>query len=134
MLALSGAFFVWQSWQLDLGNVDLPGPGFFPLALGAVLVISSIIIGIGHWRAFEGDAVELGHRDVVIAIAALLAVPPLFEPLGAHLTLGLFGTTLLVLIARVPPLLAVMAAGIGVAACWYFFEVLLGLQLPVGPF
>src|SRR5258708_17793659 len=54
MLAVVGAFFVWQSWQLDLGNADLPGPGFFPLVLGAVLVIFSIIIRIGHWRAPQG--------------------------------------------------------------------------------
>ena len=39
VLALAGAFFVWQAALLDLGNVALPGPGFFPLLLGAVLVM-----------------------------------------------------------------------------------------------
>src|SRR5258705_219333 len=62
-----------------------------------------------------------------------LVAPLVFESLGAYITLGLFGTTLLVLIARLPPLLAVMATGVGLAACWYFFQVLLGLQLPTGP-
>jgi hypothetical protein len=134
MLATVGGFFAWQSWRLDLGNVDLPGPGFFPLVLGAVLVVFSIVIGIGHWRSSEREAVEVGHRDVVVAIAALLMVPLMFEPLGAYITLGFFGTTLLVLIARVPPLLALAATCVGLAACWYFFQVLLGLQLPTGPF
>ena len=60
MLATTGAFFIWQASLLDLGNVDLPGPGFFPLCLGAIIVILSAITGIGHWRSSEGEAVELG--------------------------------------------------------------------------
>jgi divalent metal cation (Fe/Co/Zn/Cd) transporter len=154
LLAAVGVFFVWQSSQLDLGNVDLPGPGFFPLVLGTVLLVFSAVIGIGDWRASKRDAikndairndairndaikseaVELGHRDVAIAIAALLAVPLVFEPLGAYITLGLFGTVLLVLLGRVPPLLAIGAACLAMAGCWYFFQVLLGLQLPTGLF
>jgi len=56
-----------------------------------------------------------------------------FELLGANMTLGLLGAALLVLIGRVPLPLAILAAGLGMAACWYFFQVLLGLQLPAGP-
>jgi len=133
MLAATGGFFVWQASQLDLGNVDLPGPGFFPLCLGAIIVVFSAIIGIAHWRSSGGETVELGQRDVVVVTAAVLVVPLVFESLGAYITLGLFGTSLLVLIARLPPLLALVATGVGLAACWYFFQVLLGLQLPTGP-
>jgi hypothetical protein len=78
--------------------------------------------------------VDLGHRDVILVCAAMLAIPPLFEPLGAYVTLGLFGAVLLVVIGRVSLVLAGAAAVIGMAACWYFFQVLLGLQLPTGPF
>ena len=39
----------------------------------------------------------------------------------------------LVLIGRVSLPLAIAAAGVGMTACWYFFQVLLGLQLPTGP-
>ena len=133
VLALIGAFFVWQAARLDLGGVGLPGLGFFPLLLGAALVVLSIAIGIGRWQSSQGEAVELGHRDVLIAVAALLAVPLIFEPLGAIVTLGLLATALLVLIARVRLPLAIAAAGLGMAACWYFFEVLLGVSLPAGP-
>jgi hypothetical protein len=134
MLAATGAFFLWQSLFLDLGNLDLPGPGFFPLCLGLGIVLGSIVIGVEQWRSSDRESVELGHRDVLVAMAALLIVPLIFEPLGAYLTLGLFGTMLLVLIARVPLLLALAATAAGLVACWYFFQVLLGLQLPHGPF
>jgi hypothetical protein len=64
----------------------------------------------------------------------MLAVPPLFERLGAYVTLGLFGAVLLVLVARSSLVIAGVAAVAGMAACWYFFQVALGLQLPIGPF
>jgi len=133
-LAAVGLVFLWQATLLDFGDIGLPGPGFFPLLLGAVLVGLCVLIGIDRWRqSAEGQAVEIGHRDVLIVFAALLAVPLLFEALGAYITLGFFGAALLVLIARTPVWLAGAAALIGMAACWYFFQVLLGLQLPTGP-
>jgi hypothetical protein len=132
-LAVVGAIFAWQAAQLDVGNIDLPGPGFFPLALGVLLVIFCVAIGVDYWRQPERETIELGHRDVLLVITALLAVPLLFEPLGALPTLGLFGAALLVLVARVRIPLAIAAAALGMAACWYFFQVLLGLQLPAGP-
>jgi putative tricarboxylic transport membrane protein len=133
LLAAVGVAFVWQAALLDLGEVALPGPGFFPLVLGAALTIFAAVIGIEGWRTSTSQTIELGHRDVAIVIAALLAVPLAFELLGAIITLGLLGTVLLVLIARVSLPLAIAAAGLGMAACWYFFQVLLGLQLPSGP-
>jgi hypothetical protein len=133
MLAAAGAFFASQALQLDLGGIALPGPGFLPLSLGAILMACATLIGIACWRSGEGEAVELGHRDVVIAVAALLAMPLIFEPLGGLLALGLLGIALLVLIGRIGLPLAVAAAGLGMAGCWYFFQVLLGVQLPTGP-
>jgi hypothetical protein len=133
VLAATGLFFVWQSALLDLGSLALPGPGFFPLVLGAAVATFAAAIAVARWRSPEGETVELGHRDVLIVVAALLLVPLLFEPLGAYLTLGLLGAVLLVLIARLRLLPALAAATVGMAACWYFFHVLLGLQLPAGP-
>ena len=46
MLAAVGVLFVWQAALLDLGNVALPGPGFFPLVLGAALTIFATVIGV----------------------------------------------------------------------------------------
>jgi putative tricarboxylic transport membrane protein len=135
VLAAIGLIFAWQALLIDLGDFALPGPGFFPLALGVLVFALAAVIGVRDWfHTAGGETVELGHRDVLIVLAALAAVPPLFEPLGAYATLGLFGAALLVLIARCSLLTAVLSAVIGMAACWYFFQVALGLQLPIGPF
>lgn len=134
-LAAMGLVFAWQSSLIDFGDIGLPGPGFFPLFLAIGIVGLAVIIGIEHWRGAGADeTIALGHRDVLIVFAALLAVPPLFEPLGAYVTLGLFGAALLVFIARRSFALAGIAAAIAMAGCWYFFQVALGLQLPIGPF
>jgi hypothetical protein len=135
LLAVIGLVFAWQASLLDFGGFDLPGPGFFPLVLGVVVfAFSTLIAAEGFRGAGEGETVELGHRDVLIVFAAMIAVAALFEPLGAYLSLGLFGAVLLVVIARVSVPLAVLSACIAMTACWYFFQVLLGLQLPLGPF
>jgi hypothetical protein len=132
-LAATGAFFAWQAMQLDLGSVALPGPGFFPLALGLILVVLASALGVACRRAPAVATIELGHRDVLITIAGLLVVPLLFEPLGAYPTLGLFGAAMLALIARAPLPLALVTAALAMTACWLFFQVLLGVALPAGP-
>jgi hypothetical protein len=135
VLASVGLLFAWQASLLDFGGLDLPGPGFFPLVLGVLVFALAVLIAIEGFRgAGEGETVELGHRDVLIVLAAMVAVAALFEPLGAYLSLGLFGAVLLVVLARVAVPLAIASAAIAMVACWYFFQVLLGLQLPRGPF
>jgi len=134
-LALTGLLFAWQAWFLDLGGVGLPGPGFFPLALGLLLVVFSAAIGVDCWLArVKDEPVEFGHPQVLITFAALLVVPLLFEPLGAYIALGLLSAVLLAFIARVSLVLTVVWSVLGMAACWYLFQELLGVRLPIGPF
>jgi len=135
VLAATGLLFAWQASLIDFGDLALPGPGFMPLVLGVLVFVLAIVIGVEDWLGVGSrQTIELGHRDVLIVFAALLAVPLLFERLGAYVTLGLFGAALLVFIARCSLLVAALSAIVAMAACWYFFQVALGLQLPVGPF
>jgi hypothetical protein len=133
LLAAAGAFFAWQALTLDIGGIASPGPGFVPLLLGAFIILSAALIGINCCRSGEHEAVELGHRDVLVTITALLGVPLIFERLGAYISLALFATAILVLIGRISLLRAIPAAILGLAACWWFFHLLLGVQLPAGP-
>jgi hypothetical protein len=132
VLAAVGAFFAGHALRLDLGDIASPGPGFFPLLLGMILLGCGGLIGMECWRSPKGEALELGHRDVMITAAALLTVPLLFETLGAPVALGLFSMAILVFVGRVAPLVAIAATALGIVACWYFFVVLLGVQLPTG--
>jgi len=132
-LAAAGLFFSWQASLLDFGSVGLPGPGFFPFVLGLFLTaFASVTAFVVARDRTEGEPVELGHRDVLIGIAALIGVCVGFEPVGAFLTLGVFAAALLVLVGRVSVLTAALSSLVGMIAVWYFFKVLLGLQLPDG--
>jgi hypothetical protein len=134
-LGVAGLVLASQAVPLDFGTIEMPGPGFIPLILSLLTVALAATIGFREWRQADcGETVELGHRDVLIVLAAMLLVPLLFEPLGAYVTLGLFGAVLLVLVARTSLVIAGISAVVGMAACWYFFQVALGLQLPIGPF
>jgi hypothetical protein len=135
VFAVVGLVFGWQASLLDFGTHEMPGAGFIPLLLSVATIVLAGLIGAQEWlQADSGETVPLGHRDVLIVFAAMLAVPPLFERLGAYVTLGLFGAVLLVLVARTSLVIAGISAVVGMAACWYFFQVALGLQLPIGPF
>ncbi len=134
-LLLVGMFFVWQSASLKFGSIEQPGPGFFPMVLGLVLSALASVIALSRWRQpADGEAITFGHRDVWLAFVALIALPILFERLGASATLGLFMAALLVLIGRVSPLIAIAASAAAMLAVWGFFQVLLGVRLPPGFF
>jgi putative tricarboxylic transport membrane protein len=135
VLLASGIFFVWQSAAMPFGRIGLPGPGFFPFVLGIALSLLALVIGVQIWREHPaGDHIDLGHRDVVIVFAALLGAALGFERLGAYATLGLFTMLVLVLVARMPLVRAAIAAGLGMVAVWAVFNVVLSVQLPIGPF
>ncbi len=134
-LVFVGIFFVWQSLKLPMGSVGLPGPGFFPLVLGLALAAASVWLLFGIARArTEGEITEVGHRDLILTYLALLLVPVFFEWIGALPTLGVFAAIIAMIIGRVAWWRACLGAAIGMAAAWYFFKVLLGVQLPAGVF
>lgn len=132
-LMLVALFFIIQALQLSLGSLRLPGPGFFPLILGVALLVLSGWAGLAVWGdTADQEPVELGHRDVIITLLLTLAVPILFESLGAYLTLGGFSFLMLVLIARTRIVTAAAATVLAMIFTWLFFQKMLGVSLPWG--
>ena len=134
ILALAGAGFATQALTMTFGNLDLPGPGFFPFALGLLLIALSVAIFIMVFQEPRAaPKVEMGHSPVLIALVAMSIAAGLFERAGAFLSLGGFTLVMLILVARVRIIPAVLASVIGMLVIWYVFKVLLGVQLPAGP-
>ncbi|MGH7387954.1 MAG: tripartite tricarboxylate transporter TctB family protein [Candidatus Rokuibacteriota bacterium] len=61
VLALIALFTLAQSAGLDVGSVDRPGPGFFPLVLAAALLTVSMALLAGAWRAMPRQTLEDGR-------------------------------------------------------------------------
>lgn len=126
-----GIYVAWTARAMPAGTIALPGPGFFPTALGVLLALAAlgVLVRIGLQRGAAGQ-VELGHRNIAIALAALLGVALIFEPVGAIPTLGLLLLVLFKAFARIAWWKAALGAIIGMALTWLVFVYLLGVQLP----
>ena len=133
LLALA-LYVMWSARAMPAGTVALPGPGFFPIAIGALLALASMGILVRLARARDDARIAFGHRDVAIALASLFGAAMAFEALGAVITLGLMLFVLFAAFARIALWRAALAALGGAALAWLVFVHLLGVQLPRGLF
>jgi hypothetical protein len=132
-LLAAGLFFAWHAGFLSFGRVGLPGPGFFPFVLGIALALLALaLLYSARHDADDGEAVFIGHRNVLITLAALAGTAFAFERVGAYMTLGGFAAILLLLVARTAVWRAALGATLGMIAVWLFFGLALGVRLPDG--
>ena len=132
-LLATALFFVVLSALLPFGSVSLPGSGFFPFALGVALGLLALAVLYGSVREDTGEIVFLGHRDVLVALAALAVLALTFE-IDAYVALGVFTTVLLLLVARTTAWRSVLAGVVTMAAVWLIFKIALGVRLPAAEF
>src|SRR5699024_8313178 len=82
----------WVTWKhYDLGTLDRPGPGFFPL-LGAALMVSASVIALIEARGATYDVVPTNWRRFGIGAAVMLGGAGLL-PVFGFLPVSLVGTT-----------------------------------------
>jgi hypothetical protein len=133
VLALYG---VVSSSLMPLGRLQEPGPGFFPLALSAILLVLS---GLGIVSA-RPSAEDLARSEpfwgdmktpVQIVLATGLAVLA-FEPVGFLITSSCFLVSLFLWVSRYPWWKAVVFGIAGGFSGWFCFVKLLGVQMPGG--
>ncbi len=130
-LFVVAGYVIWAAREMPMGSVSLPGPGFFPLALGAGLALLSAGFLARLWLT-GGDRfpVELGHAAIGITFIALLAVAFAFESVGALPVLGVLLAVLARTFAPIAPWKAIVFGAAGAALTWLVFVYLLGVTLP----
>ena len=133
-LVATAIFFVWQSSVLDFGTIALPGPGFFPFALGIVLGLLGLTILFRSVTGEEVEAVYLGHRDVLVVLAAMAGLAFAFEKVDSYVALGTFMAVLLLLVGRAAPWKVALGVILSMLAVWAFFQLGLGVRLPTGEY
>jgi hypothetical protein len=130
-----GLAFAIASATYDIGSPLRMGPGFFPLALGAVLVVLGIAIAVSGFVAGEGgESGTVPWRSILLLVAALFFFGYFARALGLVPTL-LVTVTLAALAGRsVKVIPAVVIAACLTALSVLIFVVLLQLRLPLlGP-
>ena len=130
-LALAG-FYIWQATQIQVSFITDPvGPKTFPIIIGLLLGISSLVILIKpdpapHWPAL-GRLVEIGVA-VAVLIAYAYALPQIGFIIATALAAAFLGWRL-----GATPLQSV-ASGVATSIAIYIvFHLILGLTLAEGP-
>jgi putative tricarboxylic transport membrane protein len=116
---------------MPLGEFSVPGPGFFPTFLGALLCIVSGVQAVRLAVKKGGNGVvRIGHPHIWATLAALLGVAVFFEPLGFIPAIALFIFFCLMTFSALRWIACLLISISAAAGVFLFFNVLLGVQLP----
>lgn len=130
------AFVVIKAFQIGLGSLQYPGPGFFPLIVGIFLVsLSSILllkivkekiklINFDNWPSFS--------IKIFITWGILIIYTIFLDMLGFIFCSLIVLFYLFKMPAHKSFLFSILVSIITVFASYYFFGVLLQAQLPKG--
>lgn len=126
-----GLAFAITSTTYEIGSALRMGPGYFPLVLGALLVLLGILIAVKGFVAGEGDDIgPVPWKAAALIVAALLFFGFTVRGLGLvpSLLVTVFMTAMAGRRARVVP--AVVIAGSLTALSVLIFVIVLQLRLP----
>lgn len=133
---LLGAGVTYAGWDLGLGKLRDPGPGFMLFWVGLIMVGLSLAIGLAALRRAPRPPEPLwaGTRwwKIVLVVAALVGYAYALERLGFFLTTVL---VLIFLFKAIEPqrwTVAVAGAVLTALAAYGLFNLWLGAQLPRG--
>jgi putative tricarboxylic transport membrane protein len=135
VLAVTGGFVIHEALDLSYRSEFGPGPGFFPLWVGAGMLVCSLFMVLSSFTSDDAGepagALSLRALGSWGAFVVALAVLPL---LGFPATLALLTGFLVWILDRRSPWTAA-AVGAALAAGFHVvFTRALGVALPAGPF
>lgn len=127
ILIALGAFFAYQSFELELGTALRMGPGYFPFVLALILVLLGIVILIQSVRTDSGPLGPIALRGMLFILPA-----PIFFGLtvrGLGFAPALFFSALIAAFAstRMRPLMGVVLAAAVTVFSVAVFSYALGL-------
>jgi putative tricarboxylic transport membrane protein len=132
-LLLSGLYLV-LSLRLPLGTVEEPGPAFFPLLTGLLLLAGGLGLAgeVRRGRQKPASVEPRAARRVGVTVMALIGFC-LALPLAGY-PASMFGLLLVTLrLFGLSRWTAAAAASLALtAASWYVFAAVLGVPLPAG--
>jgi tripartite tricarboxylate transporter TctB family protein len=130
VLAGLGGFAAYKALEMPLGTVSVPDAGFFPLLCAGGLVLIALWTLARTWRSRPADDVrDLGHTEVVVLVVGLAVLSFTFERYGFAMLFPVL-TAVIHRLARQSWMHAALIAGGLSLGAWFFFVVLLGVQLP----
>jgi putative tricarboxylic transport membrane protein len=130
-LAGLGAYIVSQAWGWEYRGPDGPGPGFFPLWYGLVMLALSAGLVISSLRAPDTERIDWsgGQRAFGVWLALVLAVAA-FKLLGFFVCFAALTFFIVAALYGKPLKTAAIVAAGSAAAFYLVFPLALGVKLP----
>ncbi len=84
MFVVAGAMFMAWSARYQIGTAQRMGPGYFPLVLGAMLVVLGILVGLPSVRrsAVPSTVEKIGWRGLLMILGSVALYALLLPRLG----------------------------------------------------
>lgn len=144
MFMVVGGSFAWGAVDYEIGEAARMGPGYFPFALGILLVILGALVTFGAFKGGPpgGDKIgAIAWRPLFFILGAnllfgalLVGIPSIGLP-AFGLIVAIFGLVIMAGYAREGAKLkeSLILATILAVGSWLAFVKLLSLQFPVLP-
>jgi hypothetical protein len=126
-----GVFAVLHAQQYAFGNLQRMGPGFFPTAIGILLIVLGIFITLpAAFRA--GPSIQIHWKGCFWVLLSIFAFAYTLDDLG--LPLAAIAAVIAATGASTLPWSKRLILGVAVAAITYLIFILgLGMNMPVFP-
>ena len=131
---LVGVWICFEALQVPVGNLRMPGAGFFPLVLGVTLSALAIILFGTEWVSRETGSTRIWpDRPEVLYVTGILVLAVwLFDRAGFLLAMSVFLVVSIKVLGRGRWLTALVTAVIGSVTSYWVFVRLLQISLPSG--
>lgn len=130
LLAVGIATMV-RSYQYGLGQIHVPGPGFFPMGLGIMLTVFAAIYTFAPTKVRESSTAWAWGRPAA-AMATAIAYTAVLERLGYIIATVLMLLVFVGVVEKQKLLRTVLVAVLGTLAMYVVFGIWLKIPLPAG--
>jgi putative tricarboxylic transport membrane protein len=137
VLAALGTYVVIQGSIWPYYSADGPGPGFFPIWYGVLMIVLSlglIVQAVRKTPEAHGKIATVGIRRAMTVWGAFAVSLALMGPLGFSISFTLFTMFIVSYVLGRPLLTGFLTGAISAAAFYVLFWMVLGVQLPFGYF
>jgi len=126
-----GAFVAWQAAQYPLGRAAQMGPGYFPLIIGAMLVVVGLIVMGKSIPADASKSDPLDWRAAALVTIAILASALLLLTAGLLVAIPVLVIVSSLAAREIHWRTTILTAVFLTVMAWLVFIVGLGLRIPL---
>lgn len=138
-LLVASIFICIESYRLDIGTYNEPGPGFLPFWVGVSILILSLLLLLlsfkeNQERERENILAEKRWKNILLVIASLFVYMVVLEKLGFIVSAFLFIVSLIGSIEPKKWYIVIIFAFASTLGAYLIFGIWLQSQLPKGIF